>query len=127
MAILCGVDIIEIQRIRKSIESTGGAFKGRVYTDREILYCESRKVVKYQSYAARFAAKEAVSKAFGTGIGKGIELKDIEILNDDYGKPYVILKGKARQIYNELGGQEISLSISHCHEYAVAYVIVQTP
>lgn len=119
--------MIEIDRIKHSIEGNAGeAFKYRIYTDREIQYCESKKVVKYQSYAARFAAKEAVTKAFGTGISKGIEFKDVEILNDESGKPYVVLKGRAEEVFKEIGGQAISLSVSHCHQYAVAYAIIQT-
>lgn len=126
MSIQCGVDIIEIDRIKHSLESTGDAFRNRVYTKREIEYCESKKVVRYQSYAARFAAKEAVAKAFGTGISEGVEFKDIEILNDDKGKPFILLDGRAKEVFDQLGGQTISLSISHCHQYAVAYVILET-
>jgi holo-[acyl-carrier protein] synthase len=126
VAIQCGVDIIEIERIKLSIEGTGDAFKNRVYTIREKEYCESKKAVKYQSYAARFAAKEAVTKAFGTGISKGIEFKHVEVLNDESGKPYVVLNGRAEEVFKEIGGRSISLSISHCHTYAVAYAIVET-
>jgi phosphopantetheine--protein transferase-like protein len=82
MGLHCGVDIIEIDRVKKAVDSGGKAFKDRVFTEREIMYCEARKAAKYQSYAARFAAKEAVSKAFGTGISAGFLLKDIEV--DDF-------------------------------------------
>jgi holo-[acyl-carrier protein] synthase len=126
LSILCGVDIIEIDRIKDSLETIGTAFRDRVFTNNEIEYCENRKVMKFQSYAARFAAKEAVSKAFGTGIGKGINLKDIEIQNDDQGKPYIVFFGKALQMFEKLKAESISLSLSHCQSFAVAYVVIET-
>ena len=125
MSICCGVDIIEIERIKRSVGEGNTAFRDRVYTDREIEYCELKKNVKYESYAARFAAKEAVSKAFGTGIGQGVSLKDIEILNDELGKPYVVLHNKSREIFKKINGGNISLSISHCKNYAVAYAVIE--
>lgn len=92
MQIKCGTDIIEIARIRESIEDTGGAFLKRVYTEKEIAYCESKKKMKYQHYAARFAAKEAVFKAISGFFEKyEITWKDIEITNDENGRPEVHL------------------------------------
>lgn len=126
MGILCGVDIIEIDRIKRSFEMSGLSFRDRVFTENEILYCEEKKAVKYKSYAARFAAKEAVSKAFGTGIAGGIEWKDIEILNDGFGKPYVLLSGKAKELFIEMNVLEIALSLSHSDNHAVAYAVIQT-
>lgn len=127
MGILCGVDIIEINRIKKIIDSdTGEAFKRKVFTPAEIEYCESRKKSKYQSYAARFAAKEAVSKALGTGISSGISLKDIEVLNHDCGKPYVVLKGRAQKILERLKGKSISVSLSHSDSDSIAFVVIET-
>lgn len=125
MAVHCGVDIVEIDRIRQSFDSCGESFRDRVFTENEIKYCESKKLVRFESYAARFAAKEAISKAFGTGIGKGIKWKDMEILNDHQGKPYVILCDKAREIYDEMNARGISLSLSHCRSYAVAYAVIE--
>lgn len=125
MAVLCGVDIVEIDRIRKSFDSCGDSFRDRVFTENEIKYCESKKAVRFESYAARFAAKEAVSKAFGTGISKGVKWKDMEILNNPQGKPYVVLSEKAGEIYEEMGAKGISLSLSHCKSYAVAYVVIE--
>lgn len=125
MAILCGVDIIEIDRIKQSLESCGDGFRDRVYTDNEIEYCENRKAARFESYAARFSAKEAVSKAFGTGIGKSVSWKDIEIAKDISGRPYVILKGNAKALFEEMKGINISLSLSHCKEYAVAYAVLE--
>lgn len=122
MAVFCGVDIVEIDRIRKSFDIAG--FRDRVFTAAEIAYCESRKAARFQSYAARFAAKEAVSKAFGTGIGN-VGWKDIEILNDDNGKPYAVLSDNARNIFDKMKGLGISLSLSHCKRYAVAYAVLE--
>ena len=113
-----GTDIIEISRIRDAINRTS-SFKKKVYTEKEIEYIEKKKE-PYASYAGRFAAKEAVSKALGTGV-RGFSLSDVEILNDELGKPNVIL-------YNELLNQaknlKIQISISHSKEYAVSTVII---
>ena len=113
-----GTDIIEISRIRDAINRTS-SFKEKVYTKKEIEYVEQKKN-PYASYAGRFAAKEAVSKALGTGV-RGFSLSDVEILNDELGKPNVIL-------YNELLNQaknlKIQISISHSKEYAVSTVII---
>ena len=125
MGILCGVDIVEVQRIKQSFETLGDSFRDRIFTRAEIEYCEGKKAVKYQSYAARFAAKEAVSKAFGTGIGEKVGWKDIEVLNDDSGKPYVVLSAKGRKVFDEINASNISLSLSHCKNYAVAYAVVE--
>ncbi len=113
-----GTDIVEIGRIRKAIHRTD-AFKKRVYTEREIEYIEKKRD-PYASYAGRFAGKEAVSKALGTGV-TGFSLTDVEILNDSFGKPVVIF-------YNELKkkteNMKIEISISHSREYAVSTVII---
>lgn len=125
MGILCGVDIVEIERMKKAFESSGDAFRDRVFTPAEVEYCESKKAVRFLSYAARFAAKEAVSKAFGTGISDGIGWKDIEILKDEKGKPFVNLLGGAREKLHSMGAKEVALSISHCDSYAVAYAVME--
>ena len=125
MELLLGTDIIEVDRIKVAIENgENGRFSARVYTANEIKYCESKKASKYQSYAARFAGKEAVSKAFGTGIGKDASFNEIEILNDELGKPFVNLHGRAKAYYASLGASGISITLSHCREYAVAYVAI---
>ena len=120
MKVRTGIDIIEIERVKESIESTEGKFCERVYTKREIEYCESKKAQKYQHYAARFAAKEAVFKAISQLIENkfDIEWKEIEILNDESGRPYVNILKKGLEI------NDIDLSISHCKTYAVANVVV---
>ena len=93
MKITCGTDIIEIDRIKEDIEHIGKAFIDRIFTEKEIQYCESKKSQKYQHYAARFAAKEAVFKAISECLENKyqISLKDIEIINDSNGRPYVNL------------------------------------
>jgi holo-[acyl-carrier protein] synthase len=122
--LLLGTDIIEVNRIKEALSIGNSRFSERVFTRNEVTYCESKNASKYQSYAARFAAKEAVSKAFGTGIGEHASFNEIEILNDDLGKPFVKLHGKTREYYNTLGATSISITLSHCKEYAVAYVAI---
>ena len=113
-----GTDIIEISRIEKAIKQTS-LFKRKVYTEKEIEHIEKKKN-PYASYAGRFAAKEAVSKAFGTGV-YGFSLSDIEILNDEMGKPYVTLYNA---IEEKAQGLVIQISISHSREYAVSTVMI---
>lgn len=117
MKIANGIDIIEIDRIRKNIERLGEKFLNKIYTEKEIEYCESRKTQKYQSYAVRFAAKEAAYKALSNKIGFKYCWKDFEILNQEDGKPYMKLHFKID------GLEEIEVSLSHCKEYAVANVV----
>ena len=121
MRVKCGVDIIEISRIQDSIEKLGDTFLNKVYTKKEIEYCENKGKNKYQHYAGRFAVKEAVFKAISEGIEDkfSITWKDIETLNDDNGRPKVeILFLKKKEIEN------VDVSISHCKDYAVANVTV---
>ena len=122
MRILTGADIIEISRIRKSIEELGENFKNKIFTEKEIEYCESRKNAKYQHYAGRFAAKEAIFKAVSELLNNKFEIswKDGEILNDENGKPRVTIKNNTLDEKIE----SIDISISHCKEYAVANVII---
>ena len=121
MKISTGVDIIEIDRIKQSIENTEGKFCERVYTENEIKYCESKKNQKYQHYAARFAAKEAVFKAISSKLQDKYEIswKDIEILNDVNGRTYVNILNE-----NEKKIEDIDVSLSHCKQYAVANVVM---
>ena len=123
LKICCGTDIIEIERVKQCIEDEkiGENFKERVYTKNEIEYCESKKNQKYQHYAGRFAAKEAVFKAISEQIDNkySITWKDIEILNNEQGKPEVKITGIELK---NLQDQNIDVSISHCKQYAVAMV-----
>lgn len=121
MKISCGVDIIEIDRVKESIEQLGDKFLNRVFTDKEIEYCESRKNQKYQHYAARFAAKEAAFKAVSGQIYDKYNVcwKDFEVTNDEQGRPSIKLVG-----IDEKSIENIDISISHCKKYAVANVTV---
>ncbi len=113
-----GNDIVEIERIKKAIERTP-KFLSKVFTEREIEVVSSKKN-PYPSYAGRFAAKEAISKAFGTGV-RGFSLVDIEILPDDLGKPRVYLYGELKKRYLE---ENIMISISHSRDYATAVAVL---
>jgi holo-[acyl-carrier protein] synthase len=117
-----GTDIVECLRIAKMIERHGELFLNRVYTPREIEYCSSRKAAT-QHYAGRWAAKEAILKALGTGWARGIRWQDIEIRNDLAGKPSVALAGGARTVCERLGIGEMLISISHCRSHATAYAL----
>ena len=122
MKITCGTDIIEISRVEDSISSNiGDKFLERVFTEKEIEYCESKNKQKYQHYAARFAAKEAVFKAISTGLKSkyDIEWKQIEVQNEESGRPFVL-------IHNDISKQieQIDLSMSHCKDYATANAVV---
>ncbi len=117
-----GTDIIECLRIAQMIERHGELFINRVYTPYEIRYCSSRKQAT-QHYAGRWAAKEAILKALGTGWRRGISWRDIEVRNDNLGKPVVGLRGGARDLVEQLGIREMLVSISHCRSHAMAYAL----
>ncbi len=117
-----GIDIIEVERIKK-VFSTHESFIRRVYTEDEVKYCQSKKNC-FQHYAARFASKEAVLKAFGTGLRDRMKWTDIETLNEESGRPYVNLYGRARELAMEKNIGEITISLSHCNDYAVAHALL---
>ena len=122
MQIKSGIDIIEVERIKNSIDEN---FLNKVYTENEIQYCESKKKNKYQSYAARFAVKEAAFKAISTLIKDkySISWKNIETTNDENGRPSVKFISLTKEVEKELAKIEsIDVSISHLEEYAVATV-----
>lgn len=119
-----GTDIIECLRIAQMIERHGELFINRVYTPHEIQYCQTRKAAT-QHYAGRWAAKEAVLKALGTGWRKGISWRDIEIRNEPGGRPLVVLRGGARDVSEQLGITQMLISISHCRSHATAYAVAQ--
>lgn len=127
MIVGVGVDLVEVKRVQRALEDPkiGLRFRERVYTEAEISYCEDRGRGKYQSYAGRFAAKEAVMKAMGTGWGKRVNWRDIEILPAPGGKPEVTLRAQTSDFARQLGIIRLSLSITHTHEHAVAYVIAE--
>lgn len=115
-----GIDLIEVERIKKIINRYGNSFLRKVFTEKEIEYCNAKKSSCMQSIAARFSAKEAVLKALGTGLTQGISLKDIEIINNFSGKPIVNLYGRALEKYQNLRAFSIEISLTHCRHYAAA-------
>ncbi len=121
MKVNCGIDIIEIDRIKESIEKTGENFLNKVFTKKEIEYCESKKKQKYQHYAARFAAKEAAFKALSWKLEDkySVSWKDFELTNDEQGRPKLNIIG-----INLEDIENIDVSISHCKNYAVANVTI---
>ena len=120
-----GIDIIEVARIQKQIDSESNSFLKKIFTDKEIEYCESKIKNKAQNFAARFAAKEAFFKALGTGWRDGLSWKDVEIENDELGKPNILLSGKSKKNIQENSISKIHVSLSHINEIAVAVVILE--
>ena len=118
MKISCGTDIIEIERVKTALEKYEEKFKSDIFTENEVKYCETHKNQKFQHYAARFAAKEAIFKAISKKLDKNYSWKDFEIVNDKNGKPEVNLKQNIKEI------ESIDVSISHCKEYAIASVVM---
>ena len=116
-----GVDIVDIRRIRQSYEKYGEKFLQRVLTENEISYCRKKKDMM-PSVAARFAAKEAVSKAIGSGISRGFSWKSVEVVNEEHGKPSLKVLNEAFGVSSE----RFRLSLSHSGDYAVAFVLLDT-
>ena len=119
-----GIDIIEVARIQASYERFGERFLKRVLRPDEIAYCLSHKNAA-PFLAARFAAKEAISKAFGTGIGRHLGWQDMEVRHHDSGQPFVLLHDKGKTLMERLGGRIIHLSLSHTENYAAAVAAVE--
>ncbi|HEX4229196.1 MAG TPA: holo-ACP synthase [Bryobacteraceae bacterium] len=124
MIVGIGTDLAEVPRIRKSVERYGERFLHRVYTDRERAYA-SRKANWAESYAARFAAKEAGMKAIGTGLRRGVTWKDFEVVNERSGRPTLNLSGVAREVADKIGARQITISLTHTSEMAFAVVILE--
>ena len=124
MIISIGIDIIEVRRVRETIERTP-RFAERVFTDAERAYCESRGAVAAQHYAARFAAKEAALKALQTGWRGGISWQDVEIASRETGAPFLILHGPVQELFEKSGATAAHLSMSHTSEHAIAEVILE--
>ena len=115
MIISAGVDLVEVERIQQALEDSriGRRFRERVFTEKEILYCEKKRRGKYESYAGRFAAKEAVMKALGRGWGSKVRWLDIEVGRARSGKPEIVLHDKTAQLAEQLGIRRWALSITH--------------
>lgn len=123
--ISCGTDIIKVDRVKKSIEDLGEKFLKRVYTDEEINYCESRRMCKYECYAVRFAAKEAIYKAISPDKDIGIRWSDIEVTKNKNGKPYIKLHGGLKEYVKTKDIKAIEISLSHEAEFAVANAVIE--
>lgn len=119
--IAVGTDICDVRRIKDIEEKYANRFLRKVFTTQEISYC-LKKVTKYTSLAARFAAKEALLKALGTGLRSGLQWKEIEIDNDQLGKPFFRFHGQTKKI---LSGRSVLLSMSHTEQNAIAFVIIE--
>jgi holo-[acyl-carrier protein] synthase len=127
MVVSVGVDIVEVERIRRALEDPriGRRFRDRVFTEKEVQYCEKKRRGSYESYAGRFAAKEAVMKALGTGWGAKVRWLDIEVARARSGKPEIVLHDKTAELAQQLGIRRWSLSISHTSHHGLAYVVAQ--
>jgi len=119
-----GTDIIEVKRIKKAVVRFGNRFIRRIFTEHEIRYCEN-KANSFQHFAVRFAAKEALLKAIGIGLRDGILWRQIEIRNDDLGKPQMFCSGICKKKLNELHVKSLHVSLSHIEKYGVATIILE--
>ena len=124
MIVSIGIDIIEVRRVRETIERTP-RFSERVFTDNERAYCESRGAVACEHYAARFAAKEAALKALQTGWSGGLGWQDVEVTLKESGAPAIAFHGRARELFEQLGATAAHLSIAHTSEHAIAQVVLE--
>jgi holo-[acyl-carrier protein] synthase len=125
MVVGTGIDVVEIERVAHSIERYGSRFLERVYTAAEIAYCQRKRRNAAESFAARFAAKEAGAKALGTGIGFGVTWRELEVGREPAGRPLLLLHGRAAEIAASLGVRRSSLSITHTRTQSMALVILE--
>lgn len=123
LLVSAGVDIVPVERVSAAANAWGERFLNRVWTAQEIGYCQGKQN-PFEHLAARFAAKEAVSKSLALTWDKGLKWKEISIVNNGTGVPEVKLSGETRRVAAKLEVKSISLSMSHCRDYAVAYVTV---
>jgi holo-[acyl-carrier protein] synthase len=119
-----GVDLVECARIQRSIDRFGDRFLHRVFTDGEIAYSMSMKFPA-RHLAARFAAKEALSKAFGTGIGKAMGWRDIDVQKKANGEPFVVLSGHAKELADRRGVRAVWITLSHTEDHAMAQIVIE--
>src|SRR5580698_6702231 len=124
MVLGLGTDLIEIERVQRSIDRFGDRFLERVFTPDEIAYCMRKKSFG-ESFAARFAAKEAAAKALGTGISRGVSWKEFEVTREMSGKPGLLLHGRAAELAAAIGVTRISLSLTHTRDLAMAVVVME--
>ena len=119
-----GIDIIEVARVQSSVERFGDRFLNRLLLPEEIAYCQQHKVAA-PFVAVRFAAKEAISKAFGTGIGAQLGWHDMEVRRRESGEPFVVLHGKGKELFATRGAQQLLISLSHTQNYATAVAVLE--
>jgi holo-[acyl-carrier protein] synthase len=125
LRISCGIDTIRISRIKDAYNRKGERFLERIYTPVEQADCESKGKGRMPSLATRFAAKEAVSKALGTGIGaQGVRFSDIEVVMQQNGRPTLVLYGKTQELFLRLGGRQAEISLSHDGDQAMAVCVM---
>jgi holo-[acyl-carrier protein] synthase len=123
MIVGIGIDLVEVPRIAKALSRWGDRFESRIFTEKEMNYCNSKKD-RSQRLACRFAAKEALLKALGTGWRYGINWKEIEVINDELGKPSILLSGRTEEFSQQIGVKNIFLSITSTENYGAAQVIL---
>ena len=123
MIIGTGIDLVRVERIARAMEKWGGAFERRVFTDAELEYCMKQKRPA-EHLAARFGAKEAVMKAFGTGLSGGVSWKDAQVVRGKGGRPDIMLSGRLKELAGEMGVSVAHVSFSHDGGFAVAQVIL---
>jgi holo-[acyl-carrier protein] synthase len=125
MVLGVGTDLIETKRIQESIDRYGERFLERVFTAGEIAYCMRKKKNAAESFAARFAAKEAGAKALGTGISRGITWRELEVRREASGRPTLHLSGRAAELAKAMGVRRVQLSLTHSRELAMAVVVAE--
>jgi holo-[acyl-carrier protein] synthase len=124
MIVGTGIDVTEVPRVAAAIERFGERFLRRVYTPREIAYCQSKKNA-LERFAARFAAKEAAMKAIGTGLRQGVTWHDVEVGHEHGGRPTILFTGRAAEFARRLGTKRVHLSLTHTEQTAIASVILE--
>jgi holo-[acyl-carrier protein] synthase len=125
MVLGLGADLIETRRVQESIDRFGERFLERIFTSGEIAYCMRKKKNAAESFAARFAAKEAWAKALGTGISRGVIWKEFEVKREASGRPTLHFNGRAAELAEAMGVRRVQLSLTHSRELAMAMVVVE--
>ena len=125
MVLGLGTDLIETRRVQESIERYGERFLERIFTEGEIAYCMRKRKNAAESFAARFAAKEAGAKALGTGISHGVSWKEFEVKREASGRPSLHLSGRAGELARAMGVKRIQLSLTHSRDLAMAVVVAE--
>ena len=127
MKILQGIDLVKVERIERAIgRASGNAFLNRIFSPAEQAYCKSKRM-KFEHYAARLAAKEAVLKALKVRPKKSLRLSEIEVKREATGKPFIALSSKSRKLFRVPANAQIELSVAHEREYAIATVVIVIP